>query len=265
MIFYFSGTGNTKWAVDELISVTKENCHDIANEINESNGESHQYEVKENESIGFAFPVHSWGPPKIVMDFILNLHLKGYNTTNYTYFLSTCGDDIGYTIEILSTQLKKVNTQLHAGYLLVMPNTYISFPGFDVDSNAVREQKLGDAKKNIKSIIENIQNKCSGYYFIRKGAFPWIKSKVIYPLFVKYGLSDTSFKVTDECIGCSLCASACPTGNVHFNNGRPSWHHNCTKCLACYHICPAHAIRCGSYSNKKGQYYAPKFISSNAD
>lgn len=35
---------------------------------------------------------------------------------------------------------------------------------------------------------------------------------------------------------------------------RPVWGDNCTQCLACYHICPVHAVEYGKVTAKKGQY-----------
>lgn len=52
------------------------------------------------------------------------------------------------------------------------------------------------------------------------------------------------YKVTNRCIGCTVCAQNCPTGAIPF---RPYKRHrvvqeDCTKCDACYQACPNNAI-----------------------
>ena len=56
MIFYFSGTGNTRWAAEEISRATGERLLDMAAEIN---GEC-RYQPAAGECIGFCFPVHGW-------------------------------------------------------------------------------------------------------------------------------------------------------------------------------------------------------------
>jgi NAD-dependent dihydropyrimidine dehydrogenase PreA subunit len=41
-------------------------------------------------------------------------------------------------------------------------------------------------------------------------------------------------------------------------DGLPQWQSDCSGCLACYHVCPHHAINFGKMTQKKGQYTLPK-------
>lgn len=38
---------------------------------------------------------------------------------------------------------------------------------------------------------------------------------------------------------------------------RPVWGKNCTACLACYHVCPQHAVQYGKKTKGKGHYFNP--------
>jgi len=38
---------------------------------------------------------------------------------------------------------------------------------------------------------------------------------------------------------------------------KPVWGMDCTSCLACYHVCPQHAVQYGKRTKDKGQYFNP--------
>ena len=63
MIFYFSGTGNSKWIANQLSKEQKEELVFIPDALN--NG-TFEFCLREDEKIGFVFPVYSWAPPEIV-------------------------------------------------------------------------------------------------------------------------------------------------------------------------------------------------------
>ena len=71
MIFFFSGTGNTRWAAEMLAQATGEQLLFIPEEMKESCG----YTLAEGERIGFVFPTHGWQPPRIVRNFIKKMHV----------------------------------------------------------------------------------------------------------------------------------------------------------------------------------------------
>ena len=76
MIFYFSGTGNTRWAAETLAQATGEHLLFIPEE---QQGRC-EYTLTEGERIGFVFPTHGWQPPRIVRNFIKNVTLIVFNS-----------------------------------------------------------------------------------------------------------------------------------------------------------------------------------------
>ena len=66
MIFYFSGVGNSAWVARKLASMLDDRVLSIAEEIRPDM----DYELAEDERVGFVFPVYGWEPPKIVLDFV---------------------------------------------------------------------------------------------------------------------------------------------------------------------------------------------------
>ena len=64
-------------------------------------------------------------------------------------------------------------------YSVQMPNNYIVFPGFDVDSKALEEQKKAEAKRVLPELIEAIKRDTPMAHY-RRGSLPYIKSRMIY-------------------------------------------------------------------------------------
>ena len=64
MIFYFSGVGNSAWVAQVLAELLGERLVKMADYADE------QLDIQPDEKVGFVFPVYSWTPSKLVMDFI---------------------------------------------------------------------------------------------------------------------------------------------------------------------------------------------------
>ena len=137
MIFYFTGTGNSRWVAGALGTAFDEPLVSIADALNEGKDEN-VYPLREREKVFFVFPVHSWGPAVLVSRFISRLILSGYKGQE-VYFVCTCGDDCGYTDRIMRSTLARRGITLTGGFSIQMPNNYILMPGFDVDSKDGRD------------------------------------------------------------------------------------------------------------------------------
>lgn len=197
------------------------------------------------------FPVYAWGPPKIVLRFIHQLKL---DKPGYLFFVCTCGDDTGRTAQIFSSAVTRKGWQCVAGYSVTMPNTYVSLPGFDVDDKDIETQKVQNAVARVRFINEEITSRAQmKQYNCHEGALPFTKSYLLRPLFNAFLMSPKPFHATEACIGCKKCEKVCPVGNITVTD-RPVWGGNCTQCLACYHVCPVHAVEYGKMTGKKGQY-----------
>lgn len=254
MIFYFSGTGNSRWVANTLSVALGEPVVSIAEEL-KTDKKEFVCPLREDEKVLFVFPVHSWGPAVLVSRFISRLTLTGYDK-QAVYSVSTCGDECGYTADIMRKLLVERGIRLTAGYSVIMPNNYILMPGFNVDSKEVETKKLEEAPARVAAIAEAIrQNENVNLY--TTGSLPGLKSRCIYPLFTNFALGNNSFRVTDDCISCGLCERVCPTGTITLTDGKPVWTNTCVQCVACIHRCPVRAIEYGKITLKKGRYHHP--------
>lgn len=254
MIFFFSGTGNSLWVAKTLSERLAEPLISIADE-QKSGKMEFRYTLRTAERVLFVYPVHSWGPAVSVLRFIARLSLTGYTGQPF-YSVCTCGDDCGYTSDMIRKALEKRGFSLTAGYSVTMPNNYILMPGFDVDTKEVEQRKLQEAPARMARIVEAIEkrNVLSLYH---TGNLPFLKSRVVNPLFAHFALGRNAFRVTDRCISCGLCESICPTGTILLKEGKPVWADTCVQCVACIHRCPVRAIEYGNGTVKKGRYQHP--------
>lgn len=260
MIFYFSGTGNTKWVASVLSRKLGERMIDVAAVMRDKreNIISHEFVLAEGERVGFCFPVHGWRPPLIFRQFVRDLKIanaKGH----YCYVVCTAGDTVGLAVEYLKKDLKYTGLIIDSEFSLIMPESYVGLPFMDVDAHEKELLKKETAAKELESFSDIILNCKSGVSNVTVGNWPKTNSCLIGALFTKCLITDRPFHVVeDRCVGCGICVKSCPVDNIFLDKkNKPSWKHNgfCLSCFACYHHCPNHAIEYGGRTKKKGQYY----------
>lgn len=235
MIFYFSGTGNSRWAARRLAELSNDTAIDLArpDARPDCSGEAR---------IGLIFPVYAWGLPEPVENFARTLPRTGA----FTFAVATCGSEAGHALKKLDRLFP-----LRSSYSLVMPNNYIL--GADLDDEATARAKIDAAEKELAVIAQEV-TAARPVCRVREGSLAGLKSSVVHYGFNRFARSTRSFYATDACTGCGLCAKDCPAGTIRLENGRPVWGDKCYQCLRCLHSCPVRAIQYGKETETKGRY-----------
>lgn len=273
MILWFSGTGNSRYVAERLAAETGERVVEmrrlpVSSPIRVDGSD---------RRVVWVCPVYSWGIPPYVRSVISRV---GFDLSSLVHHLVlTCGDDCGLAPEMWRKDIGRRGWQSGVVCSVVMPNNYVCMTGFDVDPKEVERKKLADAPGRVSEIARRLADYEADRSLrhggdddsnndVVRGRFPWVKTKVVYPWFVRHAMSPKPFHTTDDCISCGKCAAVCPTGNIVMtladepdSSGRqrkhPVWADDCAGCLGCYHICPRHAVRYGSATDEKGQYFNP--------
>lgn len=260
MIFYFSGTGNSAYVAETLGSILNEDVVCI------SDIKDRDITFK-GETLGLVFPVYSWGVAPDMLDFVDSLPHSFIHEVNdgggRIWIVMTCGDEVALAPEMIQRSLMSRCFIAESIWSVTMPNNYVLLPGFDVDPHDLERKKLDEARTRINEIAEGIISRQRVVDVVR-GSMPRLKTKLIYPLFRKWGIFPVKWRSSIECIGCGICAANCCRRNITMKKGRPVWGGDCCSCLACYHRCPRHAVEYGGATKRKGQYFFPGKIKRKA-
>ena len=243
MIFTFTGTGNSLFAARTLAHDGEE----VISMIEAVRSKSFHYTLKENEPLGFVFPVYFYTVSDPVLELVRHLTVEN---AGFVYAVIPCGASIGAAGGFLKSELKKRGLELQRVDAPVVPDGALIF--YDIDTPEKMEKQLDAATKELASIKQAIDR--------REGNA--IKGS---PIAGKIGLaayhacmSTKAFYADEKCIGCGKCASICPSGAIEMVDGRPAWtKKKCLKCCGCLGRCPASAIQYGKKTASRGRYVNP--------
>lgn len=250
MIYYFTGNGNSGYVAEHLGTYLNDNIE----KINET---SRLCISAGDTGIGLVFPVYAWGVAPPMADFINSWSeedIKRINTCQTpVWAVMTCGDEVGACSDMLAKILELKGIELKGVWSVIMPNTYVILPGFDVDSHDLAQRKLTLAMSRITEIGNKIQTG-SWETDVWRGSWPRLKTRLVYPLFRRWGINPKKWSKGPECIKCGRCVKVCPADNIRLTPSGPVWGEHCKSCMACYHNCPNHSLGYGKITAKKGQY-----------
>lgn len=247
LIFYFSGTGNSRYAARLIAGETDDHAVSMGDVIKSGGVKTYHSE----KPLVFVCPTYAWRIPRVVEQFIQKSRFEG---SRLAYFVLTCGGHAGNAARY-AAKLSAAKSWTFMGLnAVVMPENYIAL--FEVPDKAQSEMILKNAVPKILDIAGRIRD---GKVLAPDRVTPAGRflSAAVNPLFYPVIVSARGFYATDACTGCGRCAALCPLNNVTLDKSRPVWGKRCTHCMACICACPAEAIEYKNASKGKPRYYLP--------
>lgn len=235
MIFYFSGTGNSRYAAERIAALTGDRAQDISLL-------KQPPQIEDEKQIGLTFPIYAWGAPEAALDFVKTLG----KTRAFCFAVCTCGSEAGLAMKKLA-RIWPVSSC----YSLVMPNNYVV--GSDVDEGPGARLKIGEAERELARIASEVIAR-ETVYRVKEGPMAGLKSGAVNFGFNRFARSTKPFYAGGSCDGCGLCARNCPAGTITLSGGKPVWGKRCYQCMRCINECPRRAIQYTKATEGRGRY-----------
>lgn len=231
---YFSGTGNTKHCSEYLLRLLDENAplYSIENEKAKD-------AIQANDEIIFAYPVYYSYLPKIVYDFIVNNSAvwKGKKI----FVVATMGLFSGDGAGCAARLFKKYGAKILGGLHIKMPDC--------IGDVKLLKKSFEENKELVKRADVKIENwatkiKCGKYPQDGLNLIDRIVGCIGQRLWFRGKTKNYSdkLKISNDCIGCGLCAKQCPMRNIILKNNKAFAGNRCTMCYRCISLCPKQAI-----------------------
>lgn len=245
-LYVHTGTGNSLWISRQLVSELKGATLAFMPYL------SKVFKVQVDR-VGIIFPVHIWGLPIRVIQFINHLEVKP--ETSFFAVAVNAGQPAATLLQ-LQKLMSKHAMPLRLGYSMVMPSNYIPWGGpGPLDA---QHQKYREAQKKVKAIAGPVL-RGERQQVDRGPLWQNILFSGIYRMTIRQVKKmDKKFWVDDTCNSCEICAQICPAANIKMIDGKPSWLHRCEQCLACLQWCPQEAIQYGKNTVKYPRYHHPE-------
>jgi ferredoxin len=246
MIHYFTGTGNTEYAVRLIGDKMK------------SDGYLVEYTKIEKGTIPpdgnydlqvIAFPVYALSAPVMVKRYAVNF--KESIEKNQVSILAISGalvignkiihGDNGSALETIEKIMKKKNYDVFLTEDISLPQNWTQF----VNPLTPGQSKLVfDSSGTIfDGYVDKLKNRQKNLYRANKATR--IIAKVMSLLFGMLGrrFLGKLYIADNKCNACGLCAGSCPAKTIRMIAGIPVWKLNCEDCNKCINICPKAAIQ----------------------
>ncbi|HNZ65612.1 MAG TPA: EFR1 family ferrodoxin [Smithella sp.] len=246
-IFFYTGTGNSFWTAKKLSAL----LHDAESvPIALCHGDRI---VTDAEKIGFVFPVHIWGLPSPVIDFLNRLEM---NPEKFYFAVAVNAGQVAATLIQLEKLLQQKHVKLSLGFSVCLPSNYIPWEG--AETSAKQQKKFSATLDKINRIASSVRTQ-EEKPPERGPLWQNILFSAIYRMtFERVPRMDKPFYADAKCTSCGICEKICPAQNIQLVRGKPAWQHRCEQCFACLQWCPEEAIQYGKGTVRRKRYRHPE-------
>ena len=232
---YFSGTGNSKYAVKLF-------CREYDKEAKAYSIEDSRvlFAITNADLIVFAYPVQFSTVPKILRDFVTDN--KELWRGKKVFVIATMGLFSGDGSGMLGRILQSCGAEVKGGLHLKMPDSIADEKALKrpLDKNKelikIAKQKI---RKSVKQLKEGHPTQEGIGFLYRMAGFFGQR------LYFGHKTKEYSSKLkidNEKCIGCGKCEKLCPMRNITIVENKAVSGDRCTMCYRCINKCPRQAM-----------------------
>lgn len=263
-VFYFSGTGNTKWAVNEFNNSVNKRGHKCSIYSIEIEITNLKEIVNNADIIGFAFPIYGANIPSVVKDFINKFKSNLDSTWKKQCFIITTAGYIDAYGPCTARKILKPNGFKLVGYINIKMSNNISTPKIRADflTSIKMKKRMSKGKDEIERMIYSIVHQKTYIRNIGLYLLPGVFIRKVSESEKKNNYQTLSVD-KEKCSRCMTCVNNCPTKSIIFSSEEFRFLPSCTACMRCYNFCPKYAIcHHGKYAdpNMYRRYMGPQTI-----
>jgi len=250
-IFYFSGTGNTAWAVNQLAEKLLKLDYEVKLLSCEEDFDI-SLEIDKCDIVGIAFPIHSSFAPKIMQDCLnkfpvdnkkplIGLVTAGYMAGDVLWYETAPLRKKGYIPRVFCNI--RIGNNMHLPKLSPLP----------VTKPEKLATKLEKADRKIEQMAHYIHEEIlhiEGHNL--PGKLLGVVQRLVAEKFESVAF--TGFYADQTCNRCGLCVSNCPANNIYMEDHEIKFDDNCILCMRCYSYCPNQAIQLNEKTKNTKKY-----------
>ena len=258
ILFYFSGTGNSKYIAELFCREMEIGNHAIYSVPTTPDDTTQKWCL--SPIIGFCYPVYFSRAPRIMREFVArNIEvLKNKKLIIFCTQMIFSGDGARSLTDIFPREYRSRLNVIYAEHFF-MPNNVTDFFILPV-TNAEKQQKFAvRSERKMQKICRDIKSgkiKKRGFNIFSR--FLGLFQAVFVPSMEKK--ANKLLKINSDCNLCGVCVSVCPMKNLVCENEKITHKNNCTICYRCVNKCPKKSITFIFNAKVKKQYewLAPK-------
>jgi len=232
-MFYFSGTGNSKYIAELFCEHQAAACHSIEEEIDFG------ALIRAEDVVGFCYPVYFSGVPRVMREFVAR-HLEALRGKRVIVFCTQfmlSGDGTRKFVMLFPEGYMEVIYTEH----FFMPNNMNDVPLLPIADETGIERFLVGARRKMEVVCRDVRNGT-----VKKRGFSIGARLLGLPQIVFMGTmerrANRAVRIDGDCTRCGLCVEICPMGNFSMEGEGVRLNQNCTMCYRCINMCPEKAI-----------------------
>ena len=236
-LFYFSGTGNTQVVAELLAKAFEQHGARVESARMEHvlQGKA-QFDPEVYDLIGIGHPIHGFGVPRIVYDFVDTVpQVKDKRTFVFKSAADFIAVNNGASKSVIRRLKRKGYTTFYDRIICMPSNWAMKYD--DAFSKQLCYVAVAKAEHMAGEVLAGQTRTLSINPFYR-----WIVRLVSRGEDLGARMFGRMLRVTDACTDCGRCIDNCPTANIRRQDDKIAFGYSCVFCMRCIYSCPQQAI-----------------------